>query len=277
MQRVNEYDFYKLAERLVPLKRLSKDVEYAEAFLDFYNARISVEALIKNLPLVVSRHAGQALVAAITSCVPADFGEAIKKGVQTDPKKPPMIWSWQISGIASAINSFETILAAECQVLDTYLILKTGAYSTADLVERAHIVFGDDASKLTAECRADFDQAGRSLAFMLPTAAAFHTLRGTEAVIRNYYQAVVGSVPKKIPRNWAAYISLLERNGADKDILAFIDHVRTGYRNPILHPDETVDASQASILFGACISLVTLILREMDRLRGGAQLALPNP
>ena len=40
-------------------------------------------------------------------------------------------------------------------------------------------------------CKYDFTQAGKCIAFELPTSAAFHTLRGTEGVLRSYYSALL--------------------------------------------------------------------------------------
>ncbi len=148
---------------------------------------------------------------------------------------------WEVAEVANAAKEFETVLRNECQMMDTYFVSKKGAYSTKDLVENAHYQVPEPTrSRLPDQTKADFDQAGKCIAFDVPTAAAFHILRGTEAVIREYYDIVVPG-PKKAHskmRNWGAYIRLLNTHNADPNITALLNHLKDVYRNPVLHPEE---------------------------------------
>ncbi len=262
MQRVTEFDFYELAQHIHPLTELTGPAKYTDVFFPWFQARTALSTMFTRRAFVVSRSAAQKLYQAITEFIPEDWDKAIAKLSESTED----IQQWQLSTITEGAKNLETVLAAECQVLDTYLVVKRGAYSTADLVERAHIAFGTIAEKLPDQAKADFDQAGRCVAFDLPTAAAFHIFRGTEVIIRAYYKAVTGKEPKKKMRNWFAYIKVLRQCNADNRITSFLDHLRETYRNPILHPEENVDAEQALVMFGACISVSTLMLNEITGL-----------
>ena len=160
-------------------------------------------------------------------------------------------------------------MAAECQVLDTYHISKKGAYSTADLIDHAHHqVPSSVRDTLPQQTKADLDQAGKCLAFDLPTAAAFHLLRGTEAVLREYYDRVVPGTKKAAAkmRNWGVYIKLLKEHGAEVKITSLLDHLRDAYRNPVLHPEENYTDERAQVLFGVCVSAIVMMSEEITAL-----------
>lgn len=150
----------------------------------------------------------------------------------------------------------------ECLIMDTYFVTKKGAYSTADLVDNAHHQIPEPTrTYLPDQTRSDFDQAGKCMAFDVPTAGAFHLLRGTEVVIREYYELVVPGNKKASPkmRSWGVYIRLLETHGGDSDVVSLLKHLKDVYRNPVLHPEENYTDERVQVLFGVCVSAVVLI------------------
>ncbi len=102
---------------------------------------------------------------------------------------------WRQENIKRSASAFETVLTNDLPGLDIYQVSPKGIYSTAALIEHAEKAILDG---LTAVGRAalpqdaiqDFAQAGRCLAFELPTAAGFHTMRSLEAVLRSYWRLV---------------------------------------------------------------------------------------
>ena len=134
---------------------------------------------------------------------------------------------------------------------------------------------GAFSTKLSDQAKSDFDQAGKCLAFDLATASAFHIMRGTESVILKYYEQITGKAPKSKMRNWYAYIKNLDECKAEAKITKFLDHIRETYRNPVFHPEEDVSEEQALILFGVCVSVVTLMLTEIERLSAKSASPLP--
>ncbi|NYF50099.1 hypothetical protein [Tunturiibacter gelidoferens] len=123
-------------------------------------------------------------------------------------------------------------------------------------------------SQLSKDAVDDFRQAGRCLAFNLGTAAAFHIARATEDVIRKYYTVVVGTVPPVKMRSWGVYHKNLSKCAkSNSKVLGWLDHIKDEYRNPVLHPDETVTPDGALVFINACSSLIITMVTEIARLQ----------
>jgi hypothetical protein len=124
------------------------------------------------------------------------------------------------------------------------------------------------------EALKELDEAGRCLLFDNATAVGFHLFRATETVIREYYRMIVGSVPAKKSRNWGSYIHGLKVKNASAKVVGYLDHIREQYRNPVLHPEVTLTSEEAQILFGVCISAVSMMALEM---KAAPSVPLPFP
>jgi hypothetical protein len=179
--------------------------------------------------------------------------------------------------LITTINQFETVLSAEMQSLDTYFVSQKGAFSTYDLIERAHIAIPESMrALLPVDARCDFDQAGKCVAFDLATAAGFHLVRGAESVLRGYYKEVTGVMPKIKDRNWGAFIKVLEKHpDASPKIIKLLRDLKDDYRNPILHPEITLTSANALIMFTVFIGAAVQILAATEDLREGRQPSLP--
>jgi hypothetical protein len=267
MQRVNEFNFYELAKKIQPIVDLPHEaIKLSDVWITWDGARTALNTIFSLRPLSVSAGAAVKVIEAINALLPEKMDDIIQLlQIPNEADIPP----WQVYGIREAAKEFETVLAAECQVLDTYFVSKKGAFSTADLVERAHhhlpLGIRTNLPQLT---RDDFDQAGKCIAFDLPTAAAFHLLRGTEAVLRKYYERLVPGTKQGAPkmRNWGVYIKLLSDHGAAPNAISLLTHLKDAYRNPVLHPEETYSEEQALVLFGVCVSAIILMMEEVRKL-----------
>ena len=171
----------------------------------------------------------------------------------------------EASRFSHAVREFETVFSAELQALTAYVVSQKGIFSTPDLVERAEHILPEAVRKLLpSQAMTDLRQAGRCLAFDLPTAAGFHLLRATEAVIRAYYTVVVKRPPTPLSRNWGPYIRILRRHDADPKILAVLEHIRALYRNPIIQPDAVLSLEEVTTLFGLVQSAILAMARDME-------------
>jgi hypothetical protein len=273
MQRVNEFSFYELASKIHPLTEV-EDIDLRNVWFEWWHARAALDAIFTQRPLNVCTTAGAKLWREITNYIPEKWEDAISLALpptaNATPDSSKELADWQTSGIREAAKEFETILAAECQVLDTYYISKKGVYSTADLVDHAHYhIPPTTRQEIPEQTKNDFDQAGKCIAFDLPTAGAFHLLRGTEAVLREYYDLGVPG-PKKAPpkmRNWGVYIKLLSEHKAEPKVTSLLTHIKDAYRNPVLHPEENYTDERAQVLFGVCISAIVMMMEQILVLR----------
>lgn len=106
----------------------------------------------------------------------------------------------------------------------------------------------------------DFIEAGKCIAFELPTAAAFHLLRGTEGVLRHFYCAVVRR--NRAVLLWGPMVESLRRRRKPPTapLLDNLDNIRRSFRNPTQHPDKIYDIQEVQDLFGLCIDAVNRLV-----------------
>jgi hypothetical protein len=130
------------------------------------------------------------------------------------------------------------------------------------LIEHADKVFpASILGKFSPDIVREIQEAGKCLAFDIPTASGFHMLRATECVLHKYYLAV--GKPKNNARlkDWGAYIAYLyklteQQDNIDEDtvdhikrVLALLQQVKDQDRNLIMHPEVVLDGDEALILF----------------------------
>jgi len=232
MQKVNVFQFYSLGHMVHPLTELKAEGKVKDSYYMLYSAQIWIDfVLMDNLvPIGVARPACQTLSGAIKSVI----GESVG-GAPPSPDMEKEITPWDAYSISSAAKTFETVLAAQLQSLSTYFVSRKLGYETALLIEEGDKLLPDSIHAEVPEAMSDLRQAGKCIAFDIPTAAGFHIVRATEAVIRKYYAAVVGVPPKTKMRNWVTYINNLRAKGADDGVTGFLQHITDTYRKPVFH------------------------------------------
>jgi hypothetical protein len=265
MLRVQVYGFYHLAAKIRPISQLTNSDKYGTFFLMLFEARRQIRGLLDNEIVAVKtcRAAGEALISAISSIVPETWFDAAAKDSEGTLDTYVL---WQLQKV---LSDFETILAAELDLVDTYSVSKKGAYSTADLIQAADVMFPESIRKrLSQQAIDDVRQAGKCLAFETATAAGFHIFRAIESVMGVYYEAVTGKSKPTRLRNWGVYINKMRKHPdrADAKIVEMLDHIRDKYRNPITHPEETVSLEDVLVLLGLAVSVITLMVRASKAL-----------
>lgn len=119
---------------------------------------------------------------------------------------------------------------------------------------------------LSRHAEYDFREAAKCIAFERPTAAAFHIMRGTEAVLRALYGHIARDQPLPSEQLWGPMISRL--GGLDKpppsSLLDNLDAIRKNFRNPTQHPDAIYDIDSAQDLLGLVVPAINQMIRLMD-------------
>jgi hypothetical protein len=113
----------------------------------------------------------------------------------------------------------------------------------------------------------DFIEAGKCIAFERPTAAAFHLMRGTEAVLRHLYCSVVKR--SRVQLLWKKMVDHLRsrQKPPPKPLLDNLDNIRHSFRNPTQHPDKIYDIQEVQDLFGLCIDVINRMIAELKKAR----------
>jgi hypothetical protein len=254
MHKVNQFAFYKFGVAL----RILDEVKPGNSFLDFSVPFLNVDrALIEftdeisHIPLPLSKAAADTLRESINKTLSA----FIPPGETIDWERK--LTEAEVNKLISKRTEFETILEHESRNIDVYAVTPKGIYSTPALIERAEDALPIDLkSRLSAETIYDIQQAGRCLAFNIPTAAGFHILKAIESLIREYHLTLTGKHISAKSRNWGAYIRDLSNHGADTKVTAYLSHIKDFYRNPIVHPEVTLTSEQTLSLFSAAISAI---------------------
>jgi len=162
------------------------------------------------------------------------------------------------SRVYNAIATFEATFTSEAADCNIFAVSKKGTHSTLDLMERATDNFSPDIqARLTPEMKFDLCEAGRCLALDCHTASGYHILRAVERLIIKYVEKVTGKSYGLKNRNWGAYISVLKAHNADASVIGYLGHIKDFYRNPIIHPEDTLDHNEAFSLFHASLSAIT--------------------
>jgi hypothetical protein len=165
--------------------------------------------------------------------------------------------------IREAFTRIDTTLTAEVQLRHAY-VLVTRRLPLENLLDNPAGLFPIGVfSQLPPIAQSDFTEAGKCIAYGVGTAAAFHTMRGLEAVLRAYYRAVVRRKRIKVLM-WGPMVEHLRRrsDAPPKTLLDNLDNVRVNFRNPTQHPDATYDLDGAQDLLALAVELVGRLLRD---------------
>ncbi len=168
----------------------------------------------------------------------------------------------EITILKSLIYDFVTVLSSEWRIADIYWVAPKGAYSTRELLEKADVALDEKTRAIIPDnAIKDFNEAGRALAFELPTAVGFHMMRATEAVLIDWHQLAVDEPSDT--KEWGAYIKELKDSGADENTVSVIDQIRKLHRNPLMHPEAFLDIEAALGLFDIAKSAIVAMAKQI--------------
>lgn len=174
----------------------------------------------------------------------------------------------QASRLREIIESLRKTLRAEAEQKKAF-VTSPKRWDVDRLLSDPGSMFGADVyEKLDPQAAFDFEEACKCIAFERPTAAAFHTMRGAEAVLRSMYCYVVRQ--KRLAKNrqmWGAMLDQLRGRSKPppKALLDNLDSIRFNYRNPTQHPDENHTIDSAQDLLGLTVPAVNEMVTLMSR------------
>ena len=258
MIRIDGHYLYSIGGLLKPLGDINQSSTFANVWLPVLLADGPLYQLLYNsvFRFKTPLEKGAELLATIREL----RTEAEKE--QDKDKAIGPLWAYRVS---SAYIAFETILAAELRISDIYLVTKKRGYDTSDLIERGSPLFPDDLLPKVPEATLDVQQGARRLAFELPTASAFHFHRAAEAVLHRYYDAVTSGKLRPTGRNIGDYLSELNKHKAgDPKVLSALKDLKDLHRNPLIHPEDTLESvDEAIAVLGSIQSVIVHMLKAI--------------
>jgi len=171
--------------------------------------------------------------------------------------------------IQNAIRKFELMLDEELNAAPIFCLEHVGNLSTQRLLEGAHRGYAPEVTQaLEQVCKDEIDESGKCLAFERATASAFHILRAVELTVRQYLLSIPNfHMPPLNRQNWGEYIKLLKDNGAAKVALDALQNLKDNYRNPLMHPNDSLQLPEAVNLFCLCQGMIETLVGDMKTRR----------
>lgn len=159
----------------------------------------------------------------------------------------------------------EKIVFAEANSKKVY-VLPNRRFNTKFLLSNPEKLIKDGMfNKLSDIAQNDIASSCKCLLFGVATASAFHILRATEAVLKDYY--FIHRKQKRLKKPmWGPMVDQLrakKRKRLPETILDSLDSIRKGYRNPTQHPEAIYDIDKAQDLFGVCLDAIGKMAEDL--------------
>ena len=169
--------------------------------------------------------------------------------------------------LRDGIKTVRTTLDAEIRGVGAYTPTPK-RLELKKLLENVPELFAPDVfDSLPEIARFDLNEAGKCIAFDRPTAAAFHTLRATEDVLRFYYRSMVRQ--KRIgSSNWGPIVTDLRKRKRPKKYSVLnnhLDNIRDSFRNPTQHPEAKYDIHEVQDLWSVCVDVINRMVRTLRK------------
>lgn len=264
MRAINIYTFYELGLAINRITNLPSDgCSARDLFMPMMLAFWQLDKLKGAIDLSTAHQPHKEVVDNLRRLQRRYFID--EKGEHKAPGEES-VQGWEISSLKNDIEKFEHVLSAETSLMATYYANKIGIFDTADLVGAADKIIPESVrALLPPTVVSEIQQAGRALAFELPTASAFHTCRAVELVLRSY--APTYSV-NDVTRAMGLIINDLETKTCEVTEPTFTATLRQLKmfkdfdRNPTMHPQNTLDSNQAMILLFNGVSALNAMITE---------------
>ncbi|NTF31247.1 hypothetical protein [Rhizobium skierniewicense] len=263
MKRVNLLEYFELAESLANAKRATSldSSKGGNLYISLWGLPPKLrEFLNEDNGFSTSKYAAAELASVVDSWI---SGHVLENGNFSSELFDKEFSGWEYGSIPKKIDSFRSVFEAECHDVDVYSVSQISIYKTQALVANgSHVISGEYRQHMSADALKEFDDAGRCLAFDLPTACGFHALRGTELVMDVYLKSF--GITKNM-KSWNDYIMSFQKLRDNKEakrkpsekVSAMLDRMRTLDRNPLMHPREVLDGVGANHVFS--LSAITVV------------------
>lgn len=267
MKKVDGFYLYNIGSEIREVKALKGDykndsagTKYSEAFHILYSAEKALEQFLEksDFPLKTSRLKGDELKKKIS--------DLFKKIREEEDKNKRLLFR-DVYTLHDALDSFEAVVASEFAYLDLYIITKKGGYDISDLMLNGEVCFPKELFEKVPEAIADIRAGTKCIAVSLPTAAGFHLHRANEAVLRRYWDAVTDGAERPKNNNMGQYLSRLEdMDAGNPAVRSALKDLKDLHRNPLIHPDHTLDnIDEAIALMNNIHTVIVYMLKQIPK------------
>ena len=261
MQRINTAYFYRLAQKLVPLRSLEPNtgLYLNNNYTILSGARNDLHFFVTNtlIPPVTSYGNGNTLLALVAKICDEEY-----------VAERTLEW-FEVNAITEALDHFEISLQSDFASRETFIVSPKAAFSTTLLAESGHTVASENCLTLAPQIGKDLADGCRCLVFELPTAAAFHFFRAVEAMVKAYGEFVRGRrfTEREKKGGLGGYANLLKQLDLHVDVRLTnsIEQIAGLHRNPTMHPEMHITKAEIMATLGMSISLIETIGLDWKR------------
>jgi hypothetical protein len=271
MKQVNLFRLYKMGSMLAHLGQVKAGDKRGKVFREIREGEIILFAL---------KYEAKEAHLSRTADAAGELHRALLKFIEetNDNNFHTSLDDEYVRSLQWMLQQFEAAFRFEAERSSVFSVNPKGIYDTRLLIESPETRFPKKTRNLLpTQTLYDFREAGKCLAFECPTAAAFHTLRGTEALMIKYYETLAGHPWDLRQRDWNAYITQLRTLRAPDMITQRLDEIRRFERNPILHPENNVELERALPLFEMVGGVVVLMVEEIEKIEAAKTAASTSP
>jgi len=270
MKQTDLQSFYQMAVGLQDIRKIALHASNAEVMLGLFLPEKRLRAFLEEtgyygdpkdrVSLPDSQQAAKKLLDIVL--------RVNKRGYADIASTAPIMTSDDFALLRSYLETFEAEFARECRRLNVFIVTRKSIYDLRELIENPEHKFPESVTAvLPQQTIVDLRQAGRALAFDLPTACAFHICRATESLMITYCGVLMKKPWPHRQRDWGKYITELESHSAPKQITSRLREIKDLDRNPYLHPQKTATLEEAPILFEMCTGVMYFMAKEIETLQ----------
>lgn len=258
MQKIDPSFVYHLGSVIRPLQRIAPDTDWLDTISILTAAKDAISGVVDHSiytkSLRQSRGRGHALVS---------FIEAAMAKMTADDQFHDLDAS-EIQTLQNLFWLFESALTVEMQNASIYYVQPKGGFDIETLIEVGEQLFPESLATKVSSAMADVKEGAKALAFHLWTGAGFHLHRANESVLRAYMDYVAPG--KRVPKMTmgAMVHTMTQHSLGNAAILAALSNLIQFHRNPLAHPEHTIETQDEAIsLYAAIRAAMGYMLDEL--------------
>lgn len=171
---------------------------------------------------------------------------------------------WETMGLLQARSDFIAVFKSELSTLPAFLAGEKEGYDLNSLIDAGNLLFPKSLPLKVPEAVTDALQAGKALAFDLPTASGFHLFRVTESVLKRYWDVVSKGAARPNLETIGNYAKELKGNGfGEEKVWEALMQMAKLHRNPLIHPEVILTVEEAISIVGMARSVTGAMLSAL--------------
>lgn len=266
MHKVKIWGFYVLGTMIRPLTKIKAGVTYADIIETVQMARIGLGNLDASGFLPVS----------FCETEKADLSKYLHSLLMEGLNNPArQLDTLELQHLINQVKRLENVLESQLNDLKIYLVAQKEWYSTSTLVEAGEELIPSHVKEVISDyAKNEMRQAGRCIAFDLPSAAGFHIIRALENVVRSYYDLVTNGRPRPDNQSMGVLVKRIEEladpkktpdpekritlSEKDEIILSVLNQIKNLHRNPYIH-EVVLKMKEVTVFMGIAQSAIGAI------------------